>query len=477
MSRPWLAVLIIVFLTAIVFEPVIFHFSAMAGNYGDVYQHYYPMKHLVAEQVISGKIPFWNPYIFTGEPLLANPQSSVFYPLSVFFYVLPLSQAFNIFEMLHIVAGGVFFFLLLKHYKRSHTAALSGAVTYCFSSFLLYKIPAGHPAALSGYIWLPILILFSENLSNNQEPVAMIFLALTLVFQFLSGHAFPLFIGIVFLVVYVLFKRFAGYKYFATAAVLALLLSSIQLLPSYELSKAAENGNLAGLVGNYSISLKNLINFVLPDYYGNIIDKTFVYPLNPSYFFERHCMYIGLIPLLLAIAGFFLSLKRGKYFYPALFVIGIALAIGFQNPVYKILYDHLPGLDLLRVPARFIYLSITSLIILFAFAWDRYIGKFGALVKAILILLIFTDLFVWGNRFIYPGNPAVYRSNNSISEILDPVYRIITEPDMIMPNRSMLYHHFNLNGYEAIFLKSFTRYLGMQETGALNSTGLNKSEP
>jgi hypothetical protein len=45
-----------------------------------------------------------------------------------------------------------------------------------------------------------------------------------------------------------------------------------------------------------------------------------------------------------------------------------------------------------------------------------------------------------------------------------------------MPNRSMLYRHLNLNGYEAIFLKDFTRYLGLQEKAALNATGLCRTD-
>jgi len=57
-----------------------------------------------------------------------------------------------------------------------------------------------------------------------------------------------------------------------------------------------------------------------------------------------------------------------------------------------------------------------------------------------------------------------------------PDFRILTEPDTIITNKSMLYHHYNLNGYEAIFLRSFTRYLAAQEKRSLNSTGLCRTD-
>jgi hypothetical protein len=65
-----------------------------------------------------------------------------------------------------------------------------------------------------------------------------------------------------------------------------------------------------------------------------------------------------------------------------------------------------------------------------------------------------------------------YEKKSALAAAFTPAERILTGPDAINPDKSMLYHHFNLNGYEAIFLRDFSRYLGMQEAKALDSTGI-----
>ncbi|MFC1501619.1 hypothetical protein ACFL58_04140, partial [Elusimicrobiota bacterium] len=89
--------LLLIIAICVFFAPLIFSFNSIAGNYGDIFLHYYPLKHLVTETLITGKIPLWNPYIFAGQPLLANPQSAIFYPLSIIFYIFPMHLAFNYF--------------------------------------------------------------------------------------------------------------------------------------------------------------------------------------------------------------------------------------------------------------------------------------------------------------------------------------------------------------------------------------------
>ena len=54
----------------------------------DPLRQQYVWKNLSIESLKKGEIPLWNPYSFSGNPLLANMQSGVFYPLNLLF-VLP----------------------------------------------------------------------------------------------------------------------------------------------------------------------------------------------------------------------------------------------------------------------------------------------------------------------------------------------------------------------------------------------------
>jgi multisubunit Na+/H+ antiporter MnhE subunit len=44
-----------------------------------------PMRQLVMDSIKNFEPPFWNKYIFSGFPLFANPQASIFYPIVFIF--------------------------------------------------------------------------------------------------------------------------------------------------------------------------------------------------------------------------------------------------------------------------------------------------------------------------------------------------------------------------------------------------------
>ncbi|MCX5782032.1 MAG: hypothetical protein NT145_04935 [Elusimicrobia bacterium] len=461
-------------LLIIFFSPLIFTFNKIIGNYEDIYLHYYPLKHLVSQEIISGKIPLWNPYIFAGQPILANPQSAIFYPLNIIFYILPLHLAFNYSAVIHFFLGGLFFYLLLSNLRYCRSASLMGSIAYTFSSFLVYKLPAGHFIALTGYVWLPLIILFLNKISeNNNNNIGWIFaLGASIACQFLSGHIFPVYISLFFILVHFAYKKFVYWKNLLFSGIISFLIISIQLIPTVELSQVVETANWPILVKNYSLPLKNLISIVLPNFFGNIRDHTYIFQESPSYFIEKNCLYFGLLPLFFAGLGFYLSIIRKKYFYPVLFLIGIVLALGFNTFIYNLMYSLMPGIGFLRVPARFFYLSLIALIILSSYSWHNYAKKINVKLKIFLIIFTVVNLFVWGEKFIYSEDIRPFLKKSDIASYISPLYRIITEPEKYSANKSMMYRNFNLNGFEAVFLKDFTQYIGLQEKYVLTTTGL-----
>ncbi|HEX8681349.1 MAG TPA: hypothetical protein VF707_03480, partial [Ardenticatenaceae bacterium] len=47
---------------------------------GDFTEQYYPLRRFVASSLAEGRLPFWNPYIYGGQPGLADPQAAALYP-------------------------------------------------------------------------------------------------------------------------------------------------------------------------------------------------------------------------------------------------------------------------------------------------------------------------------------------------------------------------------------------------------------
>jgi len=79
---------------------------------GDVILQIAPWRSLYRDSLLSGEIPFWNPYSSGGKPFMANHMSGVFYPFNLIFLILSVDDGFLLFLILHkIVTGlGMYFF-------------------------------------------------------------------------------------------------------------------------------------------------------------------------------------------------------------------------------------------------------------------------------------------------------------------------------------------------------------------------------
>ena len=71
------------------FWKVIFHseFTLLIG--GDVASAYYPWFDVAAYWFKKGVLIFWDPYVYSGKPYMAEPQPGLFYPLNWLFMLLP----------------------------------------------------------------------------------------------------------------------------------------------------------------------------------------------------------------------------------------------------------------------------------------------------------------------------------------------------------------------------------------------------
>src|SRR5687768_15492783 len=49
---------------------------------------FYPWNIFWRDEVMAGRLPFWNPYMFAGLPMVAEPQTQTFYPGHLLWLVL-----------------------------------------------------------------------------------------------------------------------------------------------------------------------------------------------------------------------------------------------------------------------------------------------------------------------------------------------------------------------------------------------------
>src|SRR5688572_6590477 len=57
-------------------------FSSEATIQWDAADAHYSAQKYFSDQIWSGKLPFWTPYVFSGMPFLADMQTGAWYPLN-----------------------------------------------------------------------------------------------------------------------------------------------------------------------------------------------------------------------------------------------------------------------------------------------------------------------------------------------------------------------------------------------------------
>ena len=78
--------------------------------YRDILNQSYPLACLIHQICRSGRLPYWNPYLNFGQPILANPNALFFYPTTLLIVLLPARLAFRLHFVLHfmLAAAGTY---------------------------------------------------------------------------------------------------------------------------------------------------------------------------------------------------------------------------------------------------------------------------------------------------------------------------------------------------------------------------------
>ena len=132
---------------------LLFTNRVLAG--GDIQLYFYAYWEYVAATLREGRLPFWNPYLFLGAPLLANPQTAVLYPLHWPLIWLPVTRQIYWSAALHtwlLALGG---YALLRHwgYRRCAGADAPGS---CWPAAASLAGCIGHINQLNGAAWLHV---------------------------------------------------------------------------------------------------------------------------------------------------------------------------------------------------------------------------------------------------------------------------------------------------------------------------------
>lgn len=130
----------------------------MTGD--DVLQNY-PLRVLVGTMLRHGSLPLWDPFIWSGAPLLAGSNAGAAYPAVGLFAVLPGPWAWTMNLVLVYGVAGSGFYWYLRSREHSGAAAFGGALAFAYSGFLTAQFV--HLGLSQGVALVPLLMLAARR--------------------------------------------------------------------------------------------------------------------------------------------------------------------------------------------------------------------------------------------------------------------------------------------------------------------------
>src|SRR5882724_551619 len=346
----------------------------------DPVRQQYPWKNLTVWTEMHGTFPLWNPYSFSGTPLLGTLQSASFYPLTLLLFFLPFSFGWSLLIISQQILAGIFIYYYLKNLKLSSFASLFGSLTFLFCGFSIAWLEWGN--ILHVALWLPLVLLsidkiFSSDSTKNKILWNIIFL-FSLTVAFFAGHLQIFFCLCLVAFIYFLIRWWQNGKnlshclFFIAILLGFLLLTAIQWLPTSQfiMQSARDVDQLNNWQQDgWFIPWQHLIQFFAPDFFGNPTTLNYWGVWNYGEFIG----YVGITPFLLGFFALFSRRDKKTIFFGSLFLCSLIFAL--PTFIAKLPYIfHVPFLATSQ-PTRLLFLTDFSLAVLAALGFDTLIRQ------------------------------------------------------------------------------------------------------
>lgn len=102
-----------------VFWPILWPAPGTLVFGDDIHRSYHFFRQLFGDAIARGEFPWWNPYLFSGEPFIANPSLAFWYPVNWLFALIPYRFVYSWIIPIHIFWAMMGMFVLLRRLSSS----------------------------------------------------------------------------------------------------------------------------------------------------------------------------------------------------------------------------------------------------------------------------------------------------------------------------------------------------------------------
>ena len=339
----------------------------------DAKAHFQPQLQFLAKSLASGESPFWTPYVFSGSPQIADPQSLIFSPpffLLALFNSAPGFGATDAATFGALLIGGLAIIAFFRDRRWHWAGAVMAALLFSFGGSSAWRIQ--HVGQILSLGMLPVAFLFLDRALARSSVF----------YGALAGLAAALMVlgrdQVALLGVYIL-MAWTFVHWLSAADRLAALRSSIRpliagaivgvivvtppILLTWLLAGQSNRPEIDFIgAGRGSLHPALLVTTVLPhlfgaayrmeDYWG---PPSFAWNDTGLYIAQNMgVLYFGAAPLILFLTA---GIVRGSLwrrdirFFSAGAVLSLLFALGWYTPFFRLIYEAFPGVAFYRRPA------------------------------------------------------------------------------------------------------------------------------
>lgn len=341
-------------------------FTSQMLFYRDILNQSYPLARLIHEICRTGSLPYWNPYLNFGQPILANPNSLFFYPTTLLIVFLPVRLAYQLHFVLHFMLAAVGTYWLARRWKQTHVAAFFAALFFVFSGPVLSLGSFYNEVACAA--WIPWALLSTDYSIAGRSIRSWVLLTLVFLMQFLAGEPFTLLATFGMCFSYALYR--AGFfrrplapanlrvlAAFVCSGGLMVALAAVQLFPATVLLRRSIRGAIGFPFSQntyWSLHPLQLIGVIVAGFPDPMFTASSLWtPVlnfdNKPYF---PSLFLGFVPVFLAFIGCAMGRDRRRRFVGWSALVLLLLAFGRFTPLYRLALFALPILKLVRFPIK-----------------------------------------------------------------------------------------------------------------------------
>jgi len=462
--------------------------SSRASIQWDAADLHYPLQRYFSEHIGALQLPFWTPYIFSGYPLLANPELAAFYPPHWLFYLFGVTPRSIQLELgLHAFLACCGAWLLIERLVPNRPAAVLGGLAYGLSGF--FAGHSSHVGLFSAAADLPWLLLFFDRAVEARAPLFIGLGGLAGAMIILAGYLQTALYAFAAMILYAIGRIcLAPRRWPRVATIVAAILgiacatAAVQIFPTLEL--AANSIRAAydfSQTSQGTLHLSVLATLLSPNALG-AIEGPYTGPSDITQYY----FYAGFLVVPLAAIG--LAKARTRLTALTMIVPAIWYMLGPRAVLYR-LGGILPGFGKVRAPVQGWFVVALGVAILAAagFAWiiERWTWRYLA---PAVIALVFVDLWYWNSL----ANPLAYARNSfeelygnaeeatrlHIASSIPPLSRV--DAPRAITALGPLDHPLDLRmeatyGYFALELARYDDYTNAMQANAKLRDGLNVS--